>query len=164
MPQTVHRQSFKDSMAQGPTLHTTYSTQVTRESLKEPGLWRPYRLQRLCTSVHRLPRHHRRRKTPGPETLITWLNYNSLVLTAHWPELVTWLVATARSREDIIFLCVWKKKWDMGELKKWQICMFLKNKDFHGISLGSVVKNPPADAGDTGSIPGPGRCHVPHSN
>ena len=42
--------------------------------------------------------------------------------------------------------------------------MFLKNKDFHGISLGSVVKNPPADAGDTGSIPGPGRCHVPHSN
>ena len=26
---------------------------------------------------------------------------------------------------------------------------------------GSVVKNPPANAGDTGSIPGPGRCYVP---
>ena len=28
----------------------------------------------------------------------------------------------------------------------------------------AVVKNPPADAGGTGSIPGPGRCHMPHSN
>ena len=27
---------------------------------------------------------------------------------------------------------------------------------------GSVVQNPPANAGDTGSIPGPGRSHVPH--
>ena len=25
-------------------------------------------------------------------------------------------------------------------------------------------KNPPANAGDTGSIPGPGRSHVPRSN
>ena len=24
-----------------------------------------------------------------------------------------------------------------------------------------AVKNPPASAGDTGSIPGPGRCHMP---
>ena len=28
----------------------------------------------------------------------------------------------------------------------------------------SVVKNPPDDAGDTGSIPDPGRSHVPRSN
>ena len=27
-----------------------------------------------------------------------------------------------------------------------------------GCSGGSVVKNPPANAGDTGSIPDPGRC------
>ena len=33
--------------------------------------------------------------------------------------------------------------------------------DFPG---GSVVKNPPANAGDTGSIPGPGRSHMPWSN
>ena len=30
-----------------------------------------------------------------------------------------------------------------------------------GFSGGSVVKNSPANAGDTGSIPGPGRSHVP---
>ena len=30
--------------------------------------------------------------------------------------------------------------------------------DFPG---GSVDKNPPASAGDTGSIPGPGRFHMP---
>ena len=29
---------------------------------------------------------------------------------------------------------------------------------FHG---GSARKNPPANAGDTGSIPGPGRSHMP---
>ena len=34
-------------------------------------------------------------------------------------------------------------------------------QDFPG---GPVVKNPPANAGDTGSIPGLGRVHVPRSN
>ena len=34
-------------------------------------------------------------------------------------------------------------------------------KDFPG---GAVVKNPPANAGDTGSSPGPGRSHVPQSH
>ena len=33
--------------------------------------------------------------------------------------------------------------------------------DFPG---GAGVKNPPANAGDTGSIPGLGRCHMPQSN
>ena len=39
--------------------------------------------------------------------------------------------------------------------KKWEFW------DFPG---GTVVKNPPANAGDTGSIPGLGRFHVPQSN
>ena len=29
---------------------------------------------------------------------------------------------------------------------------------------GPVVKNPPANAGDTGVIPGSGRSHMPQSN
>ena len=33
--------------------------------------------------------------------------------------------------------------------------------DFPG---GTVVKNPPANAGDTGSSPGLGRSHMPRSN
>ena len=33
--------------------------------------------------------------------------------------------------------------------------------DFPG---GTVVKNPPASAGDMGSSPGPGRSHMPQSN
>ena len=33
-----------------------------------------------------------------------------------------------------------------------------------GFPGGAVVKNPPANAGDTGSIPVPGRSHVPWSN
>ena len=37
----------------------------------------------------------------------------------------------------------------------------LKVKGFPG---GAVVENPPANAGDTGSSPGPGRSHMPQSN
>ena len=33
-----------------------------------------------------------------------------------------------------------------------------------GFSGGTVVKNPPANAGDMGSNPGPGRSHMPRSN
>ena len=34
-------------------------------------------------------------------------------------------------------------------------------RDFSG---GTVFKNPPANAGDMGAIPGPGRSHMPRSN
>ena len=33
-----------------------------------------------------------------------------------------------------------------------------------GFPGGAVVKNPPANAADTGSSPGPGRSHMPWSN
>ena len=36
-----------------------------------------------------------------------------------------------------------------------------KNGGFPG---GSVIRNPPASAGDTGSIPGPGRSHMLRGN
>ena len=32
-----------------------------------------------------------------------------------------------------------------------------------GFPGGAVVRNPPANAGDTGSCPGPGRSHMPRS-
>ena len=37
----------------------------------------------------------------------------------------------------------------------------VNNGDFPG---GAVVKNLPANAGDTGLSPGPGRSHIPQSN
>ena len=43
--------------------------------------------------------------------------------------------------------------------------IFLKNCISGGAEPGGpVVKNPPANAGDTGSSPGPGRSHTPRSN
>ena len=33
-----------------------------------------------------------------------------------------------------------------------------------GFPGGPVIKKPPAVAGDTGSVPGPGRSHMPQSN
>ena len=41
--------------------------------------------------------------------------------------------------------------------------MFLKFY-YWGIPGGAVVENLPANAGDTGSSPGPGRSHMPQSN
>ena len=37
----------------------------------------------------------------------------------------------------------------------------MKERGFPG---GTVVKNPPANAVDTGSSPGPGRSHMPRGN
>ena len=42
-----------------------------------------------------------------------------------------------------------------------EIIIELRDMGFPG---GAVVKNPPANAGDTGSSPGPGRSHVLRSN
>ena len=41
--------------------------------------------------------------------------------------------------------------------------IFIKN-NMKGFPGGSVVKNPPANAEDTGSIPNAGRSHVPQSS
>ena len=38
------------------------------------------------------------------------------------------------------------------------------SRALQGFPGGAVVKNPPANAGDTGLIPGPGRSHMPRSN
>ena len=38
------------------------------------------------------------------------------------------------------------------------------SESFKGFPGGAVVKSPPANAGDTGSSPGPGRSHMPRSN
>ena len=37
-------------------------------------------------------------------------------------------------------------------------------KEGQGFSGGTVVESPPANTGDTGSIPGPGRSHMLQSN
>ena len=51
----------------------------------------------------------------------------------------------------------------IGTLKLESLGAKIKNieEDFPG---GAVVKNPPANAGDMGLIPGPGRPHLPWSN
>ena len=43
-----------------------------------------------------------------------------------------------------------------GEVEKRPV-----RQDFPG---GAVGKNPPANAGDMGSSPGPGKSHIPRSN
>ena len=52
---------------------------------------------------------------------------------------------------------------ESGGLPQWWCwsCIKKDEQDFPG---GTVVKNPPANAGDMGLIPGPGRSHVLWSN
>ena len=40
---------------------------------------------------------------------------------------------------------------------------YLKKERLRDFPVGAVVKNLPASAGDMGSIPGPGRSHIPWS-
>ena len=42
-------------------------------------------------------------------------------------------------------------------------CGRMNNKTFRDFPGGTVVKNPPANAGDMGLSPGPGRSHMPRS-
>ena len=49
------------------------------------------------------------------------------------------------------------------QLEKQDIKRRYKNT-LWGFPGGAVVKNLPANAGDTGSSPGPGRSHMLHSN
>ena len=50
---------------------------------------------------------------------------------------------------------MYKKMFNLASSKK------NINQGFPG---GAVVENPPANAGDAGSSPGPGRSHMPRSN
>ena len=49
----------------------------------------------------------------------------------------------------------------MSERNTTRILTMVTSGGFPG---GAVVENPPANAGDTGSSPGPGRSHKPWSN
>ena len=65
----------------------------------------------------------------------------------------------------------WKKIFHAnGNHRKAGVAILISDKiDFkirllQGFPGGAVVKNLPANAGDTGSSPGPGRSHMPRSN
>ena len=73
-------------------------------------------------------------------------------------------VAERQGRRDVslhVLLSLWNFKacdyitWSKNHFKEW-----MKG----GFPGGTVVKNPPANAGDTGSSPGPGRSHMLRSN
>ena len=61
----------------------------------------------------------------------------------------------------ILLVCCTTQMWT----SKGNNVIFKSNKHWlRGFPGGPVVKHPPANAGDTGSILGPGRSHVPQGN
>ena len=75
---------------------------------------------------------------------------------------VSTCAVSSRAGWGILILCESLTAPRAG-LSRWQpfVCSLKSTEDFPG---GPVVKNPPADAGDMGSIPGPGRFHMPRGN
>ena len=67
-----------------------------------------------------------------------------------------------RNKEDILGLSE-REGWDGDKYGagKGRSIFFKKIEGFPGVA---VVRNPPANAGDTGSSPGLGRSHTPWSN
>ena len=53
--------------------------------------------------------------------------------------------------------------WRMWDLSPATI-LGQRKTHFEGLPGGAVVKNLPANAGDTGPSPGPGRSHMPRSS
>ena len=72
--------------------------------------------------------------------LITATNFNHI------------LKDTYKKQVNYSVMCVIKMQW----------CLFYNST--WGFPGGAVVKNPPANAGDAGSGPGPGRSHMLQSN
>ena len=62
---------------------------------------------------------------------------------------------------DNILTLLWKMR---QRERAWNKFQGLRMNGFWDFPGGAVVKNPPANAGDMGYIPGPGRPHMPWSN
>ena len=58
---------------------------------------------------------------------------------------------------------MWRRGMTIGQAGANGNCWHIKGTA-GGFPGGAVVKNPPANAGDTGSSPGPGRSHMLRSN
>ena len=59
----------------------------------------------------------------------------------------------------------WKCTQETGQAPEFVVNLGGHQKErSRGFPGGAVVKNPPANAGHTGSSPGPGRRHMPRSN
>ena len=69
--------------------------------------------------------------------------------------------AGARLSQNLGFLKAIVNRW--GRIIGGQELLMLKTNT-QGFPGSAVVKNPPANAGDTGSSPGLGRSHMPRSN
>ena len=66
-------------------------------------------------------------------------------------------VTTWMNLDDVMI----SKRYQLQRMAYYMISFIKMIQDFPG---GAVVKNPPANAGDTGSSPGPGRSHMLRSN
>ena len=64
--------------------------------------------------------------------------------------------------EDITIINIYAP--NIGEPQYIRQMLTAIKEEIEGFPGGTVVKNPPANAGDMGSSPGPGRSHMPQSN
>ena len=69
-----------------------------------------------------------------------------------------------KKKHSLLFLCFYDLRQEIAEGLKLTNEREIKKTTILGFPGGTVVENLPANAGDTGSSPGLGRSHMPHSN
>ena len=78
---------------------------------------------------------------------------------ATWMHLEMNILSKSDRKRQIPYITyMWNLKYDTNEL------IYKTEIDSQGFPCGAVVKNPPANAGDTGSSPGLGRSPHARSN
>ena len=90
------------------------------------------------------------------KTLCKFFSINILFFWSHYNGTKGW--ANSFHCNEISLYWILVPQWDLTNINT------DKNKLLRGFPGGAAVENPPANAGDTGSSPGPGRSHMPRSN
>ncbi|XP_059790909.1 uncharacterized protein LOC132372806 [Balaenoptera ricei] len=154
-------------LQRGSRLPTHTASQAPRQHITAQGTGTTHHIGFTCTPIcHAAKATLTSPAPPGQWNCQTALELGTGLEVSIWTK---WLVQREPDCPS-----VWSRgkppragKWFIPlpafSMGGWGLFSSIK-KSFQGFPGGSVVKNLPANAGDMGSSPGPGRSHMPRSN
>ena len=129
------------------------STESQKKERTEGNIWR--------NNSQEFVKHNERYQTTDPRSI------EDPKQDKYQNHITSKLLKTKNEEKNLKSSHSWGKKWrdyiQRNKGEKLQQTSLQKQCKL-GFPSGAVVKNPPANAGDMGSSPGPGRSHMPRSN